>query len=181
MPGSKATTGRTYSGSLSFYEGKLTRVMERFGVSTKGFNWNVDRFGAFVEFSRKGQFYRMEQTVVRAAGRGVKLKDGADCLAQLVLTLEDLARMAERGIYDLEVWVAGLLALPAGAAVPGCFLALGLDRIPATIDEVHTAWKAVVKRAHPDGGGTAEGFRAAQLAYQQAQEHFRAGAGVVAR
>ena len=181
MAGSKPSTNRTYSGSLSFYQGKLTRVMERFGVAAKGFNWNVDRFGAFVEFSRKGQFYRMEQTVARAAQRGVKLQDGADCLAQLVLTLEDLARMAERGIYDLEVWVEGLRALPAGKTVPGCFLALGLDRIPGTIDEVHAAWKTVVKRVHPDGGGTAEGFRAAQLAYQQAQEHFRAGSGVAAR
>ena len=33
--------------------------------------------------------------------------------AQLVKTLEDIARMVERGIYDLSTWIEGMKTLPS--------------------------------------------------------------------
>ncbi|SHF53777.1 hypothetical protein SAMN02746089_02114 [Caldanaerobius fijiensis DSM 17918] len=38
----------------------------------------------------------------KVKSRGIKLVYGLDAFAQIVLSLEDLARMVERGIYDLQ-------------------------------------------------------------------------------
>lgn len=165
-------------GDPADYERKLSRVMERFAVGR--FNFNYDRHGAFVEFWRRDQYYRLEQTVERSqkSKSDARLHYGSDCFCQIVLALEDLARLSERGIYDLQVWIEGLRALPAGGTVPGYFLALGLDRVPESLDAVHQAYRSTAKRTHPDAGGTPEAFRAVQEAYARARGHFgQAGDG----
>jgi hypothetical protein len=92
------------------YEKKLTKVMERLGVIT--FNYNWDRFGCFIEFRYKNDLYRFDHTIEKARARGIDIKYGSDVFAQVVLALEDLARMVERGIYDLSTWVSGMKYLP---------------------------------------------------------------------
>ena len=152
------------------YEQKLRRVMERFG-SVTGLNWNYDRHGAWVEFRRGGQYYRLEQTVQKsqASKADVRLHFGSDCFCQIVLALEDLARLKERGIYDLQVWIAGLRALPAGDDVPACLLALGLDQVPKNLDDLEAGYREAAKRAHPDGGGTPQQWKALQKAHAEAR------------
>ena len=48
----------------------------------------------------------------------IKMAYGSDCFAQIVLSLEDLARMAERGIYELQTWLSGMQYLPPPVVVP---------------------------------------------------------------
>lgn len=92
-------------GTADAYERKLNRVMERLGVESHNFNW--DRWGCWIEFRLKGDLYRFDHSVDKARARGVELRYGSDAFAQVVLALEDLARMVERGIYELSTWVAG--------------------------------------------------------------------------
>lgn len=147
--------------------------MGRLGV--KKYNWNFDRFEGWIEFEYKGQLYRFDHSVARAQARKIKINYGSDCFAQLVFSLEDLARMVERGIYDLQVWVAGMKFLPAPAALPECFRALGFDRVPADPEEIRAKYKVMAKSAHPDAGGSAEQFHQLQAALEQALQYLGGG------
>ena len=154
------------------YERKLELVMERMGAEEC--NYNFDRHGAWVEFRLKGQFYRFDHTREKAAALGIKLNYGSDCFAQIVLSLEDLARMAERGIYELQTWLAGMKYLPPPVMVPDCLRALGFEEIPAGIEDVKARFKGLAKKAHPDAGGTEARFIALQQAADQAIKYMEA-------
>jgi hypothetical protein len=154
------------------YEKKLAKVMERFGIKKDDYNWNCDRHGAFVEFRYKDGFYRFDHSVEKARTRGIHMNYGSDAFAQVVLTLEDLARMVERGIYDLSTWVAGMKALPAPAEIPECFRALGFTQIPAGVEEVTARRRALTKTLHPDTGGKSEDFQVMMTAADQAEKWF---------
>lgn len=157
-----------------FYEKKLTKVMERFGVEQ--YNWDFSRSGGWVEFYYKGELYRFEQTVENARAHGVNLQYGSDAFAQLVLALEDLARIVvDRGIYDLSNWIAGMKALPAGGHLPEFFRVLGFDRMPVSAEEVKQAYRAKASVTHPDKGGSAEAFQAVDAAYRAAIKYMEAG------
>lgn len=151
------------------YEAKLERVMERMGASDYNYNW--DRHVAWVEFRLKGQLYRFDHSVEKAAARGIKLTYGSDVFAQLVIALEDLARMGERGIYELQTWLAGMKFLPPPVVLPECFVALGFEEIPADVEEVKARYKTMAKQMHPDAGGSEEAFvrlqQMAELAIKQ--------------
>ncbi len=95
-----------------------------------------------------------------AKDHGVSIQYGSDVFAQVVLSLEDLARMVERGIYDLSTWAAGMKYLPEAKTLPGCFQALGFDRIPLTAEEVQQQFRRLAKGEHPDAGGDTEAFEA---------------------
>jgi hypothetical protein len=152
------STRKSNSGPLD-YEKKLARVMERFGIKEKEWNFNYDRQGlAWVEFRYKGELYRFEHSVEKAKARGITLKEGRDAFKQIVLTLEDLARMAERGIYDLQTWVKGMKFLPPVIEVPSFFKLLGFDSIPTLIEDVRARYRSLSKQLHPDAGGSAEDF-----------------------
>ena len=152
------------------YEAKLARVMERFGATD--FNYNWDRHMAWVEFRLKGQLYRFDHSVEKAKARGFQLTYGSDVFAQLVISLEDLARMAERGIYELQTWLEGMKFLPPPVVVPEYFKELGFESIPASAEDVRARFKTLAKERHPDGGGSEDAFIALQEATSKALKHF---------
>lgn len=140
----------------SNYEAKLARVMERLGI--KEFNYDFSRHGSWVEFRYNGQLYRFDHSVEKAQTRGINLKYGSDAFAQIVLSLEDLARMVERGIYDLQTWVSGMKFLPPVIDVPSFFKTLGFNEIPASEEDIKTRYRLLAKQLHPDGGGQSDDF-----------------------
>ena len=148
------------------YEAKLEKVMARLGVDRYDYNW--DRFSCWVEFYYKGQPYRFEHSIDNAQAHGVNIRYGSDVFAQVVLSLEDLARMVERGIYDLSTWVAGMKALPSHSAVPVCFEKLGFQALP-DMQELKQRWRQIVKTAHPDAGGDSDYFTSMKDAYDEAE------------
>ena len=152
------------------YEAKLEKVMGRLGIEKYDYNW--DRFSCWVEFIYKGQHYRFSHSVENAQNHGVNIKYGSDVFAQVVLSLEDLARMVERGIYDLSTWVAGMKYLPPKTDIPDCFKVLQFREIPHNIQEVERQFKQLAKAAHPDTGGNAEQFCILQEAREQALQYF---------
>ena len=148
------------------YEQKLARVMERLGVKEYRYDWS--RTDTYIEFFYKGNLYRFEHSLKKAQEHGQKIQYVSDLFAQLVMSLEDLARLSERGIYELQSWIEGMKALPAAATVPACFASLGLDHVPASEDEVDKAFKRMAKLAHPDvPGGSNEAFVALKESYSE--------------
>lgn len=153
------------------YERKLSTVMER--MKAEDFNYNFDRHGAWVEFRLNGQLYRFEHTKEKAALKGIKLSYGSDCFAQIVLSLEDLARMSERGIYELQTWLEGLKFLPPPVKIPYCITALGFQKIPESIEEIKARFKGLAKKCHPDSGGSAKDFAELQENTKSAIDWFK--------
>ena len=153
-------------GAVVDYEKKLERVMARFGAGDCNYNW--DRHGAWVEFRLDGELYRFEHTLTKAAQRGIKLKGGTDCFAQIVLSLEDLARMSERGIYELSTWISGMRCLPEKVELPGCLVRLGFSEMPSDAGQVRSRYRQMARAMHPDAGGDASAFTKLHEAYEQA-------------
>lgn len=151
------------------YEKKLERVMERMGVTDYNYDWG--RHGAWIEFFYKGQLYRFDHSVEKAKERGFNLTYGSDVFAQLVITLEDLARMAERGIYELQTWISGMKFLPPPVILPECFKALGFTEIPSDVAEINVRFKTLAKQVHPDMGGDEESFIVLQNAAKEAANY----------
>ena len=149
------------------YEIKLEKVMSRFGVEKYEYNW--DRFICWVQFFYKGQLYRFEHSVENAKNHGANIRYGSDAFAQLVLTLEDIARMTERGIYELQTWISGLRTLPAAKEIPKCFHVLGFDSIP-TQDELKKQYRELAKIHHPDNGGNERMFIKINSAFEEAEK-----------
>lgn len=123
----------------STYESKLAKVMSRLGVQSYDYDWS--RFECWVSFTYKGQSYKFTHSVENAKNHGIDIQYGSDVFAQVVLSLEVIARMVERGIYDLSTWVAGIRYLPAARNIPDCFKILQFDAIPQTIDEADSVHK----------------------------------------
>lgn len=157
-------------GPAQSYEAKLARVMERLGV--KEYDYNFDRHGCWVSFRYKNEMYRFDHSVAKAKAKGVQIVYGSDAFAQVVLALEDLTRMVERGIYDLSTWVAGLKFLPPPVEVPACFRALGFTEIPAAVEDVRDRYRTLAKAAHPDGGGSVDEFQRIKSAAEQSVQWF---------
>lgn len=146
------------------YEGKLKRVMERLEVESFDYNW--DRRSCWVEFWYEGQLYRFEHSFEKSRNGVQSLQYGSDAFAQVVLTLEDIARMTERGIYKLSVWVSGLKVLPSTKDVPECIKLLGFNDIP-TVEDLKARFRLISKSAHPDVGGDEDYFISVRNAYQE--------------
>lgn len=138
------------------YEAKLEKVMGRLGVEEYDYDWS--RFSCYVSFVYKGQHYRFTHSVDNAKAHGVNIRYGSDVFAQVVLSLEDLARMVERGIYDLSTWAAGMKCLPDRLPMEPCFAAMGFAERPTTAEEVKAQYKRMAKAMHPDAGGDSDAF-----------------------
>lgn len=157
-------------GPADQYKRKLDRVMERLGVEE--YNFNRDQWSCFVEFRYKGELYRFDHSIEKARARGIELQYGSDAFAQVVLALEDLARMVERGIYELQTWVAGMKYLPPPIEVPSFFKFMGFDQIPSGPEEVVARYKTLAKQFHPDMGGNEEDFKKLVEATEKAKAYF---------
>lgn len=151
------------------YEEKLQRVMDRLSIDK--FDWDYNRHGAWITFWYKGELYKFEQTIEKAKARGLDLKYGSDAFAQLVLALEDLVRLVERGIYDLQSWVSGMKALPDTSSLPWWVSTLNLKCIPTTYEEITSAFKKCALTEHPDKGGTDERFILLKRAKEEAESY----------
>lgn len=153
------------------YEAKLKNVMKRLGVEKYDYDWS--RKTAYVQFYYKNQVYRFEHSVEKANASGkMKLTYGTDVFSQIVLALEDLARMIERGIYDLDVWVAGMKYIPEKEQLPACFGIMGFPGPDKPSEsELQARYKECIKASHPDNGGSLEQFVMYQDAMKQCMEY----------
>lgn len=75
----------------------------------------------------------------------------------------------EEGLRPLE----SPLQARAGHLPPSLLQALGLNSLPGTDAELRRAYRAAVRRAHPDTGGSAEEFQTVQRAYETLSQRFQ--------
>lgn len=154
------------------YEEKLEKVMRRLGVEKYDYDWS--RRACWVEFWYRGQYYRFDHSVENAKAHGQDIQYGSDIFAQVVLTLEDIARMTERGIYELQTWISGLKALPAKEVLPECFAVLQFEQVPSA-ERINERFRQLCKSCHPDTGGSEEMFRRLTEAKEQALAYLMKG------
>jgi hypothetical protein len=158
-------------GSADIYEKKLAKVMGRLEVDKFNFNW--DRWSCFVEFTYKGELYRFEHSIEKARAKGLDLKYGSDAFAQVVLALEDLSRMVERGIYELSTWVTGMKFLPPPIQIPSFFKFLGFEEIPGNPEDIKERYRQLAKQYHPDCGGNEADFKLLQENAEKAIKYLK--------
>lgn len=171
------TRGKKYA-SVDTYEDKLSNVMDRLGVDEENYSFDWGRKDAWIEFEYKGAEYRFEHSVEKANARGIDLTYGSDAFSQLVMSLEDLARMVERGIYDLETWMSGDLRrrLPEHVGPPVPFKFLGFEEVPEEWAVVRKKYKEIIRQFHPDtsdGEEDVEEMHAYMKAFDKAKEWWK--------
>jgi hypothetical protein len=116
---------------------KLKKIMERLKIEDFNFNW--DRSSCYIEFQFQGNSYMMEHSVQKAKEKGlVVLRNGLDCLMELVQSLEDLCQIIERGTYKLETWVSGMKQSSSA------------KEIPEFLEEVNIRYKSFGKQKHSE-------------------------------
>ncbi|QQK74233.1 hypothetical protein HUG15_00420 [Salicibibacter cibarius] len=91
-------------------ESKLIKVMRRLKIEHYRFNW--DRNSCYIEFRYQDKSYRLEHSIQNAKEKGIILRNGLDCLMELIHSLEDLCGIINRGTYTLETWIAGMNLSP---------------------------------------------------------------------
>ncbi|MGO4886383.1 hypothetical protein ACJ2A9_01375 [Anaerobacillus sp. MEB173] len=118
-------------------ERKLVRIMRRLKI--EDFTFNYDRTSCYIEFQYKNEIYKLEHSVQKAAKKGrVVLRNGLDCLNELVQSLEDLSQIIDRGTYKLENWIAGMKKSSSS------------ELIPEYTEEVHIRYQSVGKSKPSD-------------------------------
>ncbi len=173
MPRQTKGEVKKFAGNMVGYEKKLDSIMRRLGIEDDQFDYSHGRFEAWVTFHYKGGFYRFEYSIDRAQERGFNIERGTDVFAMLVLGLEDLARLVERGLYDLQTWISGLKALPPAHSVPNWCLVFGFTEfVPASMEQVDTAYRRLAQSLHPDKGGSETAMANLNGAREEARGYF---------
>ena len=88
----------------------------------------------------------------------------------LALLNADLLALASRRVGWGWPWpycAAPAARWPAERQRQPDLLALGLARMPSSKHELRRAYRAAAKAAHPDGGGSADAFRAVSEAFER--------------
>lgn len=68
-------------------------------------------------------------------------------------------------------WACAMVGSVAGPGSHPDLAALGLDRMPSSLDELRRAYRSASRTAHPDApGGTAEAFLAVSGAFERLSE-----------
>ncbi len=149
--------------SAEMYEKKLKSLIDKMKAQDLMYNW--DRLGnVWISFDLNGRFYKFEHSLERAKAAGMKTSYVSDVFAQLVLSLEALARVRKLGIFTWETLLAGMKFIEAPKELPEPFRILGFDSEPESVDQVNAFFRQKAKEAHPDGGNSGESLESLKRA-----------------
>jgi hypothetical protein len=99
----------------------------------------------------------------------------ADNLAAIAKHIEAMRGMERWGVGSVEQMFTGYLALPASIAPPRPWReVLGMHNGPATLDAVEGAYKRLLRKVHPDAGGSAEQMAELNAARDEARRELAA-------
>lgn len=93
----------------------------------------------------------------------------ADNLAAIAATIGALRGIERWGVTEANRAFTGFAALPEKATARSCWDILNVSR-EAPAEEIRKAYRAALKVAHPDQGGSTEAFDAVQTAWVHAQQ-----------
>lgn len=163
-----------YKGDLETYKKKLATVMKRLNVPESDWEVHTSRSEVLVEFTLGGEKHEFHHTIEKARAHGFDYAFGYQILAQVVYTLEDLARASERGIYSFATLTQGLIALPH-IELPVFIKEMGFQTMPMNASQVTAKYKDLCKVFHPDNGGSPTDFMRLQGNYEKALKFLEAG------
>ena len=161
-------------GDLETYRKKLANVMKRLGVPESDYRLYTSRSEVKVEFVLGGENHEFYHSIEKARAHGFDYAFPFQILAQVVYTLEDLARASERGIYSFATFTQGLIALPH-IELPTFLKEMGFQTMPMNPGQVASKYKGLCKVLHPDNGGSPEDFVRLQANYEKAIKFIEAG------
>lgn len=166
---------KQYTGDTTFFEQKLSRVMERLGVEKYQSDWSQSKGGArcFVEMCYGGHTYRFENSTEKSAAAGRNLVYVSDLFAAIVYSLEGLARAVEQDIFTLDMLLSGVPALPEGKPpLDPCFVAMGFSDMPESAEGVKKQYRRMAQVMHPDKGGDEAAFATLSQNYEACLAYF---------
>ncbi len=127
---------------------KLANAVTRLGATDfdYGTTQSRDDSHAYVKFTYKGNSYRFEYSKSRAAYFGLDLPQTKDVMVVLVNGIVDLARLADRGVFDFGQLIQGFRALEF-IEVPKWAVFMGFNTRPLNFQQVKERFNALVKGA----------------------------------
>ena len=127
---------------------KLSNAVSRLGADDLdyGTSHTRDYATAYVKFSYKGNVYRFEYSKSRAAYFGINLPQQKDVMIVLINGIVDLARLAERGVFDFGQLIQGFRSLEY-IEVPKWAVFMGFNTRPLNFGQVREKFNSLVKGA----------------------------------
>ena len=162
----------SYSTDTKLALRKLENAITRMGAGDVNYNYTNSRTDstAWVEFTYKGSKYRFEYSRSKAEYFGINIPNAKDILIVLINGITDLARLAERGVFDFGQLVQGFKAIEF-IEVPQFALFMRFQTVPRNFVEVKTRYNELVKGAmRPESNR--EDFEKLQQAYGLAKQYF---------
>lgn len=136
--------------------GKLKKSMERLGAELVDYDANASLRNpkAWVKIKYRGEAFEFEYSKLKADHYHKVVPDTKDYLVAVVKAIEDLTRIAERGIWDFGTLIQGFKALPHIELIPEATF-MGLQTMPTDYYQVQQRYRELVKgpmnnEKHPD-------------------------------
>ncbi|UNC92978.1 J domain-containing protein [Candidatus Contubernalis alkaliaceticus] len=152
----------------SKYEKKLDRIMKNLKINKYDYNW--DRYGSWIQFHYKEDLYRLEHNIEKARIQGIIIHYGSEAFAQIVLALEDLYKVINRGIYNLDTWLSGMRLPSEINNTNEYYELLGFTQKPSSVNEIWEQYHKRIKNLDLDNNGTKPAAEALKEAAERAVE-----------
>ena len=127
---------------------KLENAITRLGATDfdHGTSTGKNDASAYVKFTYKGSIYRFEYSRSRAQYFGINIPQQKDIFIVLVNGIVDLARLAERGVFDFGQLIQGFKALEF-IEIPKWAVFMGFNSRPLNFQQVKERFNTLVKGA----------------------------------
>ena len=127
---------------------KLENAITRLGATDfdHGTNTGKNDASAYVKFTYKGSIYKFEYSRSRALYYGVNIPQQKDIFIVLVNGMVDLARLAERGVFDFGQLIQGFKQLEF-IETPAWAIFMGFNSRPLNFQQVKERFNTLVKGA----------------------------------
>lgn len=151
---------------------KLENAISRLEASDldHGFSTSRSDASAWVSFQYKGRKYKFEYSRSKAEYFGLSIPQQKDILILLVNGIVDLARLADRGVFDFGQLIEGFKTLEF-IEVPSWAQFMGFNSRPRSIIEVEARFKDLSKGAM-NPNINSDDFMKLQEARKLAQQYF---------
>lgn len=160
-----ADNTKKYS-DVKFFINKLNNVFKKLNIEKFRYKYGNDF--AFVNFNIDKSWYQINHST-KNADKNTKSLAGSDMFAEIVLSIEELSHLQDRGICSFQD-IVSVFELKAGAVkLPDCFKKLGFDgRYMPSKKHVDYKYNDLAKVLHPDSAfGDMEKFNELNTAKEE--------------
>jgi hypothetical protein len=114
-------------------------------------DWNADRYGAWVEWVHQQQLYRLERRQESlASDPAAAVTGGVQALQDIIHALDHLNALAALNLGPWSQWIHALAVSSSRRPVEPCFLLLGFAERPVDPLEVRDRYRQLCQPLDPD-------------------------------